>query len=294
MMVSPTQDLASFFRSHYQPVRLLGRAEATVADMQSFIHVWDATMGPVALADIDLATAANFLRHSLKTRSPATCNKYRSYLLTLLREARRLHLTQAKWFRQLRRLPEEKKLPTAWTREQVEAILRVAAVQPGEMAGIPLSQFYPALILTIVNTSLRISAALSLKTADVDLAGRWMIVRAGRQKQKAEQFFGISERTAAAIEAIYDPARLWLFPWVAAPITLRRHFERMCKTAGVPAGGHSGVWHRGRVTAVTHAWCVSPEYARQLAGHPSIDTTAKHYVDPRIARPAAAVACNLF
>ncbi len=104
------------------------------------------------------------------------------------------------------------------------------------------------------------------------------------QKQRAEQFFRISGRALAAVAAIYTADREKLFPWLMEPIAAKRHFVRICKLAAVPVGGHSAVFHRCRCTAITHAWfSIGPDYARQLAGHPSIETTYAHYVDPRIA-----------
>ncbi len=293
-MIRSAITIGEFFERTYVPVVLLGRAQSTIADMRSFVTKWDGVMGPVDIAQIDLPTAANFLRDALRNHFPATCNKYRAYLLALLREAKRHRLTQAKWFKRLRKLPEEKKLPTAWTKDQVEALLRAASQQPGHVCGLPASKFWPTLILLILNTALRIGAAMSIRTADVDLQRGFLVVRASKQKQKAEQFFMLSPRTIEAIQAIWDPDRPMLLPWQANLLTLKRHFAKICKLAGVPAGGHSGYFHRGRCTAVKHAWTISPEYARLLAGHASADTTVAHYVDPRIATPGPPGGVSLF
>ena len=289
-----TEFLSRFVDRYYVPIRLLGRAAATVDDMRSFCRTWDGLMGPVPIDEIDLPTAANFLRAALKTRSPATCNKYRSYLLTILREARRQRLTRAKWFRRLPRLPEDLELPTAWTRDQAEALLLAASAEPGEVCGIPSGFWWLAICLIVLNTALRIRAALSIKTADVDLNRAFLVVRAGRQKQRAGQYFPLGPRALDAIGAIYSPARIWLLPWPAHPITLKRHFARICRLAGIPAGGHSGYFHRGRCTAISHAWTISPELARQLAGHASIETTRKYYVDPRVSRPFCGLTVAIF
>lgn len=245
-------------------------------------------MGPVALEEIDLPTAANFLHAARQTHSAATCNKYRSYLLAMLRESRRDGLNRGKWFRRLPKLPENLELPTAWTREQVEALLRAAAIEPGAICEIPACRWWPAALLVALNTALRITALLSIRTQDVDLERKYLTCRAGRQKQRAGQFFPLGDRTLSAIRAIYIASRIWLFPWPGCPTTLKRHFGRICRLAGVPAGGHSGYFHRCRCTAITHAWMVSPELARQLAGHGNIETTRKHYVDPRLATPRSA------
>lgn len=286
--------LGIFFERHYVPVRLLGRAEATVADMRSFVRTWDATMGPVAIEAIDLQTAANFLRAMRKSKSPATCNKYRSYLLTLLREAKRMRLVKAPWLRRLPKMPVAMELPVAWTREQAEALLRAAAQEPGEICGVPAGKWWVCLGLISLNTALRIRAALSIKTADVDMDRGFLIVRGGRQKNRVGQFFPLPARVLDAIWAIWEPARVWLLPWPGCQVTLKRHFARICKLVGVPAGGHSGYFHRGRCTAISHAWAVSPELARQMAGHASIETTRKHYVDPRVAAPAPGKAIAIF
>lgn len=286
--------LAEFFEQVYAPIRLLGRAAVTVEDMRSFCRTWDGLMGPIPLAEIDLPTAANFLRACRRDRSAATCNKYRSYLLAVLREARRQRFTKANWFRRLPRLPEDLELPTAWTRDQAEAILRAAAMEPGEVCGIPACRWWPAICLIVLNTALRIQAALSIRTADVDLGRAFLVVRASRQKQRAGQYFPLGPRALDAIRAIWSPARIWLLPWPAHPITLKRHFARICRLADVPAGGHSGYFHRGRCTAISHAWIVSPELARQLAGHASIETTRRHYVDPRVSEPIGGRAVAIF
>lgn len=287
-------DLSSFFEQHYLRVVLAGRSPATVADMRSFVSVWDKSMGPLDLREIDLPTASNYLRSLLKDHSAATANKHRSYLLAMLREARREKLVRGGWFKRLRKLPEEQKLPEAWDRAQVERVLAEAAKQPGEMVGVPLCDWWRAFMLVLVNTGVRRKAGLSILTADVDLERRLLVVRATGQKTRKDQCFAVSERTADAIQAIYVPTRIALFPWFACQATLGRHFKRICQRAGVPCGGHSGVCHRARSTAITHAWAVSPDAARQMAGHPSLKTTQEHYVDPRVLAELAPLPIKLF
>lgn len=274
--------LPTFFERVYVPMRLLGRSPATVADMRSFCALWQRIMGDLPLAGIDLEASARFIRSIAPGRSPFTANKHRCYLLAILREARRAGVAKFRWLRRVPTLPEEQPLPTAWTREQVERILIAAAEQPGDTAGIPLGLFLPSLLLVVLNTSLRIGAALTVRTADVDVGVGSLIVRGRGQKNRRAQFFRLGPRTIQAIQRIYDPAREFLFPWSGHVNTLRRRLRTVCRLAGVPAGGHSGLWHRGRCTAISHAWLLSPEYARQLAGHASITTTQNHYVDPRI------------
>lgn len=241
------------------------------------------------MGEITEDSACRYLAAIARAGSAATANKHRSYLLTILRFARRRHLIAADWLDDLGRLPEPRRIPRAYTIAEIERILSAANSLPGEICGLPRRLWKRAFILTLYDTGLRVGAGLSILTADTDLAERTVIARAESQKQRADQWFRLSEQTVAAVAAIWCPHRDRLFPWPFARITLNRRQKRLCRAAGVQCGGTSNVFHPLRKSTASYCQAAGGDATAQL-GH-SGSAVTRAYLDPRIcgARQAADV-----
>lgn len=280
MNPSQLDTLSAFFESAYLPRRLMGRSRATIEDMRSFLQRWAAFVGAVPLDRITEDLACRYLADLSSSRAAATANKHRSYLLAILRFARRRHLIAADWLDDLERLPEPRRIPRAYTIAEIERILSAANDLSGDVGSVPRRLWARAFILTLYDTGLRVGACLMLRTADLDLAERSILARAETQKQRADQLFRLSEQTIAALAAIWCPHRERLFPWPFARVTLTRRAKRLCRAAGVRCGGTSNVFHPLRKSTASYFQAAGGNATAQL-GHSGAAVTAA-YLDPRI------------
>lgn len=179
-------------------------------------------------------------------------------------------------------LPELKRVPTCWSKEEVGRILVACDVLAGEeVAGINAALYVRALVLVFYDTALRLEAACACRTADLDFQGRWLLVRAESQKHRADQCFDLHPDTLAALEASGARARRLLFPYPYAGTRARNNLlRRVLRAAGLPST-EDDLWHKFRRTSCTLiADVLGEEAARRHCGHSHVSVT-RRYIDPR-------------
>ena len=277
--------LASFYRHEYEPIRLLGRSEATKADMRSAMLTWEFWSAGTPLESIALADVCRFLGWARDNgRSAATVNKLRSYIKAVLHFASRQHrVACGDWLDSIPRMPSPRRVPRAFLLSELEALLQACRNLTGAVMEIPAGLVFECLLLCLYDTGLRISACLAIRQADVDLAAGWVLVRAETQKQRADQLLGISPQTVEALKRIWSPPRELLFPWTGSRTALRRRLLSILRIAGVPHGkaaGARGLWQRFRRLTASELKANGADATAQL-GHSSAKVT-EAYFDPRI------------
>jgi len=186
----------------------------------------------------------------------------------------------------VKKYPEKKTIPVCWSLEECEKILQAAAQVKGRVGDCPAGEWWVSLLLCGYNTGLRISALMTIATADVDLTTGFLMVRVDDQKHNAEQQFDLLPGTVAAISRI-APERLtrlfddWKFDrtqqsWPA----LNRRLKKILRSAGLPSG-KKDMWHKWRRTFATHlAAKRGRAEAQSRLGHSGPEVTAR-YLDPR-------------
>jgi integrase len=208
-------------------------------------------------------------------------NKHRSYLLAILRFAKRRRVASFDWLDWVERVPVPRRVPRAWTIAEVERILAAARQAQGTIDGVAASVWHPALILTLYDTGLRIAACLSIRRDDVSLSERAVLVRAERQKQNADQWLTLSDQTIAAIAPLLFLQRELLFGRPGSWPAIRRRFVRILQRAGVSYGhANGGVFHKLRKTCASYCKANGVDPTSQL-GHSGAGVT-RAYLDPRI------------
>lgn len=150
-----------------------------------------------------------------------------------------------------------------------------------EADGIPARLWWPALLLFAFDTGLRISAALSIRWQDLDLADRWVLVPAEFQKQGADQRFRLHGDTVEAIAKLQPFGLDCVFHWPRARSVLFRHLGKVLVAAGFAAPGRLDKFHKIRKTSATY---LANECGKAAAcdhlGHSSMSVTSR-YLDPR-------------
>lgn len=293
---TPQTPLMEYFTVVYCAMRLGIRSPRTKILYLNSLRLFDKYLERAAtLADLNDDTVTAHLAWILANgRQPRTANKSRDQLLALWRyAARKRHVDL---FPDVEPIPEFKRAPRAWTIEQLAKLLAVAR-QPGEwrseLCGVPSIIWWPALLLTLYDTGIRIGAAMQLRVDDFDASGRIVFVRAETQKHRADQVLPVSEETASILaESIAaTESRDWLFPWPFDQAYLYTQFNLLLKAAGLPTG-RGNKFHKIRRTSATMAeLCIGPGAATIHLGHSSPKVTER-YLD-RTMLPSANVAAAL-
>lgn len=223
------------------------------------------------LSDDAIAMLANRLLAS--GRSPVTVNGRVANLLTLWRWAYKKKLCQnapCEWDR----LSVPKRLPKAWSPDEMTALLAACDAAPMRRTWGP--DHWRALVLTVYDTSLRIGCLLNVPRDHLDANG-WLSIPADLQKGKAETAQPLHPQTLHAIAQL--PMRDKLFPW---PFH-RRHLWNLFRSdvltpAGLPCGRRD-LFHKLRRTSYT--WIdakLGTKAASQHAAHTCDLSTV--YSDP--------------
>jgi len=214
------------------------------------------------------------------------------WLHTLLNEAWRMRLVDD-LPRAWPKAREPRRMPDAWTPQQVGRLYHVAVEQPGRIGPHRAGDWWRAFLCVSWDTGLRVSQTMSLRLEDVDFDRRFLLVRyRPNSKSTHDQIKPLSTPTVEAVRAIATPARERLFDWPEWPRSRRDFFSTfryLCLLAGIPCprNQHGELTHKLRRSSTTMAALKSLEEARRHAGHTRVETTLRHYVDPRVATPGS-------
>jgi len=279
--------LRQFFRRRYAPVRLAAGSPGTIQQYEVALNHLEHFRGhDPTLGELDAELVAGCLAALVgRGRSPATVNKIRAHVLAVWRYAiRRGLITRPP---DVDRFREPKRVPEAWTIDQFSAILQAASKTPGRIDGVPASVWWPALLLVLYETGLRITPIMRLGRAQFDATAGTLFVPAELQKQKADQLLYLSHDVAAAVAEVLEAhSREWILPWPwdrSGPqwAALNRHYRRILRRAGLPTGRRD-LFHRVRRTTASYIEAAGGNAQYQL-GHSSRAVT-EAYLDPRICR----------
>jgi integrase len=283
--IGPETTLRDFFNRVYCRLKLSGKSANTKRLYDVTLRNFDSYLGRSAtLADLNDDTVTVHIGwYTDRGRSPRTGNKARDQLLAIWRFAARKRFVN-EW-PDVEPLPEYKRTPTAWTPEQFSRLVAVASssamVRSGRInyprapiGGIPTIVWWPALLLTIYDTGIRIGAAMQLRCSDYSAETRRLHVRAETQKTRADQDFILSEQTAKLVEiCISATQRELLFP-CDFRCSLYCRFKTLLRKAGLPHGRFDK-FHRIRKTTATMAELhVGPGTAQRMLDH--LTQTARH------------------
>ena len=149
------------------------------------------------------------------------------------------------------------------------------------MGDIPQRDWWLSLLLFIYDTATRISATLALRSKDVDVVRRHVILVPDNAKTDLCQIVGFSEQTREAIARHYDADRDFVWPYPYNSRSIWVHFKLLLAAAGQPTGRRNCFHKIRRTSATMIATCISLEAARQQLGHTTPEMTKSTYVDPR-------------
>lgn len=281
--------LRELLREHYRLERLCGCRDATLEQHELAITALEKTTGrELRPAEVNAAClSAHFERLVAAGHSPATANKQRAHLLALLRYAQEIGVIDE--LPRVKRLPVGKQQHEAWWPGELDAILAAAVEETGLIGGVAAALWWPAFLLTDVNTGVRVSALMAARTAELDTGRGQIVVRWDTQKQRQDQGFDLWPVTAQALRSLDAHGRGlagvfddWPYDRGGAQWTaLGKCYKRILRRAGLP-WTRRDLFHKLRRTFAT--WFVretgSIERCQMLLGHSTPEVT-KGYLDWR-------------
>jgi integrase len=281
----PERALRAFFVSVHWPRRSAFVSAGGKKDYWSAINALCAFRGcEVTLDQLSEDLIEQFAAWRVaQGRSASTINKNVAMLAALWRFAfKKRFLDDLP--RDLVDIEELTRVPEAWTVDRFATILNAAASFDGTILLAPVSHFFPALLLTLYDTGLRIGAVLKLTVDALD--GPWLNVPAEVQKHKSGQILLLDPRTAELLRTLPRGESRMLFPtdgWRKhALIGLERMYRRILKKGGLPHGRRD-LFHKLRRTNASYVAAAAGEQAAQKQlGHSHISLTRRNYIDPRL------------
>lgn len=276
--------ILDFFYEVYVPTRMITATYRAKQQIEVSCNRLAAMLGrdPV-LADLTEEVLARWMLATVGAGlSPTTANMRVKNVLTLARFAKRKKFIPPEQdFEAIQLLRVTRRLPRAWTVEEMEAIIKSARLTRGRFMGVPACKWWPALLLLMYDTGLRRSAAFQVRFADIDFSNKLLCVPPERMKNRVEQYFRLHPQTVDAILDTMPPRRESLYPW---PFMHHRalygRFKTILKRAGLPFTRFD-LFHKIRRTTASHlARLVGEPMAIQQLGHQD-SSTIKRYVDPR-------------
>lgn len=214
-------------------------------------------------------------RMSLDGYSPSYVRSRRNHLIALWRLAAEQGLAAPpQWVRPVR-VPQ--RTPLAWSREQVERLLREAGRLDGRYRRLDCRRaaWWDLAIRLAWDAGLRRCDQLAAARSEVDDAGRVFVVQ--RKTGKALPPRLLAPETLRRLDAFLDPARELLCPWPFSENHFCGEFRTIVERSHLEGG-----WHKLRRSSGT---AVEAEYPGFGAAHlgDSEQVFRRHYLDPRLA-----------
>lgn len=183
-------------------------------------------------------------------------------------------------------LPEPERIPLAWSRDDVAAILRECSVEGGWVAGIAARLWWETIHLVMWDSGERIGALMAARWSH--LQGENLILPAEiRKGGQRDRIYRLHQDTVAKLESIRKPERELIWPWDRTEAILYRRYKNLLKRAGLPFDRKS-MFHRMRRSVASHYEAAGGN-ATELLGHSNRRTTQASYIDPRISPSPQAV-----
>jgi integrase len=299
-VATPTPDmtLPEFFRNYVWPVLKspAGRKEGTRAEYESSLTLWEALAGNPSLAKINQATCSTFMTALAQrpgkqggTISVNTIRKHATALQCLLDLAgpsdreHRLAVGVIDRIPYLLRPAARRRRPEIYTPEQLTLLLDAcrSATRP-IIEGIEPADWWQALITFLLNTALRIGAALQIQWTMID--GNLLVMPDEICKGNRGGEVHLNRWALASLAALpHTSPRVFAWPHC------RTHFHRLRReiwqAAGIPESTGLKL-HNFKKTTLTHLARNNFAAAQLVGGHAAATTTLNYYVSREIAADA--------
>ncbi len=190
--------------------------------------------GPIRLDELDEASVSAWLRDYAATAKPRTVRSKKTQILALWRAAADDGLASEPTARRVRRVRCPDQVVDAWTRAEVEQLLRTAAALPRRhRCGLSRAAWFDLAIRTAWDSGLRWGDLIALRVDSIQPDGTTVV----QSKTGKAVTFRLSETTLEALAATLAacPRRL-VCPWPASHETFNDQVRTLVAKAQIRAG----------------------------------------------------------
>jgi len=190
--------------------RRLGIAKSTISERLFAVASLGAFLDrKPTLADLTEANLLGLLHNlAARSRSASTINSKRRALRTIWQDAyQQEYLPTPPPI--IPPMPEQPRMPEAWTIDEISGIVQAAGRESGVIAGLPAGLFWQSLILSALDTGARIGALSKVRTIDVRLDGDapGILLVAEFAKTKRPEWRPLHPQTIEACRRIWQSDR---------------------------------------------------------------------------------------
>lgn len=191
--------------------------------------------GPVPLEQLNERSVSEWLRDYSATVKPHTVRGKKSMLLALWRAAADDGLASEPSARRVRRVRLPQLVPTAWTKAEVETLLKyVNTLKRPHKSGLSRAAWWDLAVRVAWDSGLRWADLVALRVDAIAADGTATVVQ---EKTGKVSTFRLSPTTLEAMRAtLAERPRALVCPWPASGETFRDQFTRIVERAGIRAG----------------------------------------------------------
>lgn len=269
------QTLGQFARDYgvYRDIRPASLRQYVVA--AKLFERW--ASGPVKLTDLEERSVSAWLRDYSEKVSPHTVRAKKVAVMAMWRAAAEEELCEPPR-RKVRSVRVDRKVVTAWTRDEVGQLLDACRRLPRfHRCGLRRSVWFDLAVRVAWDTALRWGDLVRLRVDAIQPDGRGMIVQS---KTRRPVGFCLSESTMAALRASLETCpRELVVPWP----TSRESFQEQVRLLVKKSGIRPGTWKWLRRGSSTDVELMTPGAGAARLGHaPGSRIAWDSYLDPVI------------
>jgi excisionase family DNA binding protein len=258
----------------------------TVEHYAYTINVFGEMLGRLAtIADLTDDNVLALMRHVTdQGRAAATANSYRKCVVALWAWlAKRRYVD---YWPAVPKLPEPKRVPRAWSQEELARLIQACRETPGTIGAVPSPHWWLAFHGVAWDTGARTGELLSLEWAWLDTSRGILTVPAEKRKGKTKDAaYQLMEDTLKCLERIRTPHPL-IFFGLGHKSSFWQRYGRLLKRAGLPNNRYTKPQKLRRSHA---SWLkLAGGDATASLGHSTDAVTRQSYLDPTISNEAPA------
>jgi len=277
LMLRPSNEtitLSDYLHQVYVPSKL-DLSPGTVQQYEIAIRVFERWAGDtLSIRDLDESFLRQFLAVYSQSNAPPTVNKKRQLLLTLWTHAYEEDIAdRPPRLRKVPRAREPRRIPEAWTPEEVGRLLAAT----GRLFREPESSWWRAGLLFLYDTGCRVSEALRMQEGDLDATKRLAVFR--QTKTGVDRLRELHPETVEAWLSVHPGSGPpWPYPYSRSWMTVC--MSRLCGVARIRYGqGKGGCFQKLRHTSGTLVDANGGEGHTHLGNSRAV--FERHYKDPR-------------
>lgn len=275
--------LIELFENEFRPQRQRHKSKNTLYKYRLEIKRFELFLGRPAtifdLSDVKVGDAAEWvLSPDGLNLSVESTRGFQCRICAIWELAARKKIVAA--FPTLENLRKQKRIPRAWKREDLSVLWQALRRQPGEIAGVPTSDWFCSWLTVMWRTSERPGALLKVEWRDVDLRDGWLTIAPEKRKGGRQgRAYRLTRDCVEWLNRISGP-RQYVWPWPHSYCYLFPRWKEILKCAGLPYDRNC-MFGSVRVSHATHLEAAGGDATASL-GHSSRETTVAHYLDPRL------------